>query len=650
LTFQDNEAMSTIEQGRTAVEQADWPRAYDAFASADGEGGLSGLDLEGYAQAAWWTGRIDEFFDLAQRSYAAHMAEGNRLRAGLVALRLSFYYGYQLVPSVASGWQNRAERLLAAEPEAAEHGYLALAHASAAKEEGHLDEALEHARRAQAIGQRYGDRELNVRGVHQEGRILIAQGNLEGGFGLMDEACAAAVGGELGPLTTAAVYCNTITACRDLGDYGRAGEWTEATMRWCERQAIQGFPGVCRVYRAEIMRLRGALTEAEEDARFATSELAAFSPDLAGAAFYELGEIRLRVGDLDGAEEAFRNAHRLGTDPQPGLALLRLARGDVSGARGTLARALADKSWDKLARARLLPAEAEIAAAGGDAEGTTAAARELTEIADAFGTPALAAAAAHARGLAALVAGDPVAAAESLRKAGALWLQVEAPFEGARARVLLGEAYVAEGDGAAAQLEFLAARDAFDRLGAGLESRRANDLLERLLPPASERRQLTFLVSDIVGSTSLVEAIGDEAWGDVIAWHDRTLRGLFAAHEGEEIDNAGDGFFVAFPDAVSAAECAAAIQRTLAEHRRTAGFAPQVRIGVHAAEATRANGSYRGRGVHEAARVGALAGAGEIVASLATAELVGDLERSEPRSVELKGLAEPVEVVTLLWR
>ena len=123
---------------------------------------------------AWWTGRIDDFFDLAQRSYAAHVAEGNRLRAGFVALRLAYYYDLQLKPAVASGWQNRAERLLAAEPEAAEHGYLALAHSAAARMEGHFDEALEHTSRAHAIGQRFDDRDLVMRAVQQEGTIRIA--------------------------------------------------------------------------------------------------------------------------------------------------------------------------------------------------------------------------------------------------------------------------------------------------------------------------------------------------------------------------------------------------------------------------------------------------------------------------------------------
>ena len=187
------------------------------------------------------------------------------------------------------------------------------------------------------------------------------------------------------------------------------------------------------------MRLRGALAEAEDDARFAIAELEGFAPDLAGAAFNELGEIRLRVGDLDGAEEAFRAAHRLGTDPQPGLALLRLARGDLAGARGTIARALADTSWNRLARARLLPAEAEIAAAAGDADAVHAAARELTEIADAYGTPALLARAANARGLAALASGEAATAIESLRKAAALWAQVEAPFEARRANELIDQ-------------------------------------------------------------------------------------------------------------------------------------------------------------------------------------------------------------------
>jgi class 3 adenylate cyclase len=156
--------------------------------------------------------------------------------------------------------------------------------------------------------------------------------------------------------------------------------------------------------------------------------------------------------------------------------------------------------------------------------------------------------------------------------------------------------------------------------------------------------------TDICDSTPLVEAMGDEAWAGMLGWHDRTLRRLFGEHGGEEVDHAGDGFFVAFPDARSAVECAAAVQRHLAVHRRTNGFAPEVRIGVHAAEASRSTAGYSGKGVHEAARVGALGGPGEIYASLATAQLVSGLSHSEPKAVTLKGISEPVEVVTIDWR
>jgi class 3 adenylate cyclase len=159
----------------------------------------------------------------------------------------------------------------------------------------------------------------------------------------------------------------------------------------------------------------------------------------------------------------------------------------------------------------------------------------------------------------------------------------------------------------------------------------------------------TFVFTDVVSSTNLIEVIGDEAWQDLVGWHDRTLRALFSEYEGAEIDSAGDGFFVAFDSAETALACAIAVQRRLAEHRREHGFAPQVRIGVHAAEATASAAGYHGKGVHEAARLGALAGGGEIIASLTTIDSA-EVGYSNPRTVELKGISEPVEIVTVDWR
>jgi SARP family transcriptional regulator, regulator of embCAB operon len=160
----------------------------------------------------------------------------------------------------------------------------------------------------------------------------------------------------------------------------------------------------------------------------------------------------------------------------------------------------------------------------------------------------------------------------------------------------------------------------------------------------------TFMFTDIVGSTALLEAIGDAAWSDLMAWHDVALREAFQEHGGEEVDHTGDGFFVSFPDAGSALSCAVAVQRLLQEHRRSHGFAPQLRIGVHAAGATKIGRSYRGKGVHEAARVSASAGAGEIVASAATVDGMQGLTITDRRKLTLKGLADPVEVVWLDWR
>ena len=175
-------------------------------------------------------------------------------------------------------------------------------------------------------------------------------------------------------------------------------------------------------------------------------------------------------------------------------------------------------------------------------------------------------------------------------------------------------------------------------------------MLERLgRRDAAGRAVRTFLFTDIVGSSALIQAIGDGAWQDLRRWHDESLRLCFAGHRGEEVDHAGDGFFVAFADARGALACAVEIQRKLAEHRRAHGFAPQVRIGLHATEATRDGDGYAGRGVHEAARIGALAEGGEILASLETVEGVEGVAVSEPREVELKGFADRRAVVAINW-
>ncbi|MFQ5947325.1 MAG: adenylate/guanylate cyclase domain-containing protein [Acidimicrobiia bacterium] len=643
-----------LEAGREALQRHAWQEAYDLLSRADSADVLPPEDLQGLAESAWWIGHIDDCIDAREKAYAIYVDRGNRRQAASMAVGLADNYFWKGRSSVGNGWLSRAERLLEDEPESLEHGYLArLQGVRSLEATGDLERALKLAERASELALRLGDRDLQALGLHDRGRILVTKGEVEEGMALMEEAMVAAVGGELSPLPTGKIYCNMIDTCEALADHRRAAEWDEAARRWCERVGHRsGFPGICRVHRAEIIRLRGAWTQAEQEARRACAELRDFPP-LAGQGFERIGEIRLQMGDLGGAEEAFRQAHRLGGDPQPGLALLRLSQGKQEAARSLIDQALADDSRNALDRARLLPAQVEIALAGGDLEAARSGIEELRSVAREYGSQVLEAATAYAQGTLLIARGDLEPAVEELRKAYRLWSENELPYETARARLMLGTAYRQQGADELSGLELEAASDAFEKLGAIPEQRRAAELLEGQGPapyPRGERVIKTLMFTDIVGSTRLIEAAGDEAWTLLVSWHDQTLRSLFAEHGGQEIDHAGDGFFVAFDDPPTAVECAVRIQRTLEEHRRTHGFAPEVRIGVHRAETSRVGTSYKGKEVHKAARIAALAQGGEILVTTDIADhLPSGLSLSESRTVNLKDIAEPVDVVSVSW-
>jgi class 3 adenylate cyclase len=644
------ETLGALADARDAIDRNAWKDAFALLQAADRELQLPPDWLELLAETAWWNGRLDDCIDARERSFAGYLERGEPRGAAVEALRISHNYESKLNHSLESAWFKRAETLLDREPESVEHAYLARRRAANAAAAGRLDEALALAEYALELGTRCGDRDTMALALHDLGRFRITKGDVEQGLGELDEATLAAMHGEIGPYATAVIYCNVIEACRNLADYRRAGEWTEAAKRWCERQAIAGFPGQCRVDRAEVMKLRGAWAEAEQEARDACDELKNFRLPVAARAFYELGEIRLRVGDLAGATAAFDQASELGLDAQPGTALLKLAAGNPTAALTSIGRALDDQSWDRLARARLLPAQVEIALAAGEPRVAEAAVDELRRIAEAYGSEAIRAHTDHAFASVQLANGDPGGAAKSARSAFQLWREIDAPFEAARARALLGVALRELGDDDGALIQLRAASTALEQLGAAPDARRVATLLAEAGAPEPEGEVLakTFVFTDVVESTKLIEAIGDPAWESLVRWHDQTLRSLFAEHGGEEVDDAGDGFFVAFETPRAALACAVAIQQKLAEHRREHGFAPQVRIGVHATDAAGSGGKYRGRGVHEAARIGALAGGAEIVASAGTVD--GDFAVTERRSVALKGLTEPVDVVTIEWR
>ena len=458
---------------RSALRRCRWQEAFDLFVAADERGGLDGEDLDALAEAAFWLGLPQESHAARQRAHRAFLAEGRPRRAAMAAIVLSVNLGARRRFSVAGGWFQRAQRLLADEPEGPEHGFLAWAATMFALAAGDPEGALQAARRAFDLGRRFGVADLQALGLVFQGYVLVREGKVDEGLLLMDEGMTWAVDGQLAPTSSAVVFCRTIDTCYALGDYRRASEWMDAIADCFARTGIDAFPGDCEVHSVAILVGRGAWSEGERRARQACAAMEPMDLTHAGLALAEIGEIRWRRGDLAGAEEAFTRAVQLGATSHPGQALVRLARGDVRGAATSIAVALADEPWDCLVRARLLPAQVEIALAGGDVETARAAAAELTAVAARYTRPGLAAAAECARAMVLLAEGDLATAAASLRHGVALWQEAGAPYETARARVLLGEALEQHGDRSHALAEFDVARAAFELLGAGLDLQRA---------------------------------------------------------------------------------------------------------------------------------------------------------------------------------
>ncbi|MET0609428.1 MAG: tetratricopeptide repeat protein [Gaiellaceae bacterium] len=637
-----------VDVARNAAERHSWREAYDAYTGSDGSG-LTPDDQEQFADAAWWTGKIDEAIGLRERSYAGFSAAGDRLGAARLALTLSWDHLNRGAFAVSRGWFANAERLLEGQPEAREHGFLALSRGiTTLFAEGNIDDALPELERAHEIAARAGDRDTQVLALVGKGRAFVQRGDVEQGLAILDEASTSAVSGELRPYATGLVYCATITSCQHVGDYRRAAEWTEAASRWCEQEDMNGFPGACRIHRAEIMRLRGDWPEAEKTALAACEEVHDFDRLVTAGGYYEIGEIRRRRGDFAAAEEAFRTANELGRSPQPGLALLQLAQGKVDSAVAGVTRRLAEMD-EPLERVRMLPALAEIALAAGDLDTARSAAAELQQIVDSYKigdrrAPAFDATVNLTLGQIELAGQDWDDASRDLRRARDEWQEIGAPYETAQARMLLGIAFRHQGDEHAATLELQAAQTTFERLGAKLDEERAKELLGRV------DTHRTFLFTDIVGSTRLLENLGDERWSKLLALHDKLVRTRIVESGGDVIKQTGDGFFASFDDPGAAIDAAVAIQRAL----QSEVFAPEVRIGAHAGTAFKTGASfsdYGGQSVHVAARIGAAAGAGEVLVSRETIDGIETSFRlSKPRAASLKGFEQPVEVVSVDWR
>jgi tetratricopeptide (TPR) repeat protein len=384
----------------------------------------------------------------------------------------------------ASGWLAKARRHLEPTPQGLIHGYVLLTEAVFSMFAGQLDAALGSAGRALEMAAEASDPDLRALSLGVEGYCLSILGREREARPKLDEAMASAIGGELGPFATGFVYCRTVCASLDVLDFQRALEWTDAIEQAGADPCMAGFSGDCRAHRASIYVMRGDWQAGEREARTASAESRSLNLGHAGIAENEVGILRLRAGDLDGAQAAFLEAHQLGHTPQPGLALLHLARGELDKAESLLRSALEHTPQGTPVRARLLPALFETAMAQTNLAAAEGAHRELAAIAAVHTAPALRAAAATMAGVLLLAQGDARAACDALRPAVSLWLQAGAPYETAGARLELARALTKLGDAAAAELEITAAIHVLRRLGAQPAVARAQQMIPAGAPDA----------------------------------------------------------------------------------------------------------------------------------------------------------------------
>jgi DNA-binding CsgD family transcriptional regulator len=484
------DATDELERGRESYARRVWSDAYESLSRVDQATPLGAGDLVLLATSAYMLGREDDLSGL-ERAYHVYLDAGESLRAARCATWVGTHLFARGETGRGTGWLGRAQRLVEREGrDCAEQGYLLFPTMFQHRAAGDYEAAAATAAAAAEIGERFGDRDLFALAVQGQGSIMVKQGRVVEGLGLLDEAMVAVTDGELSPIVSGLVYCGVILGCQEAYEPRRAREWTDALTRWCEEQPdMVAFGGQCLIHRAEIMQLHGAWRDALAEARRARKRCTrAMYRVSAAQAIYRQGEIHRLQGRFIAAEEAYRDASRGGWEPQPGLALLRLAQGDADAAAAAIRRVMSETTGLPK-RASLLPAYVEIMLAVGEIQEIRGPCQELEEISADFQSGMLGAMCAHARGAVDLAEGNAQAALVALRHALQIWQELEAPYEAARVRLLLGLACRAVGDYDTAALELEAARAVFAQLGAAPDLARVESLTRR--PPYIEAHGLT---------------------------------------------------------------------------------------------------------------------------------------------------------------
>ncbi len=499
-------AASALDRGRKAFGRAAWAESYAQLSIADGEHPLDPEDIVRLATSAQLLGKDTDSAELWARAHRGFLAGGGIQQAVRCAFRLAVPLLFKGEVARASGWLARGRRLLdERDLDCVERGYLLYPQGIQAILGGDPGDGYRIFGEAADIGARFRDTDLLTLARHGQGRAQLRLGDVARGMALLDEVMVAVTADEVSPLVAGDVYCSVIEACQETYDVRRAQEWTAAMTRWCASQGDQvSYRGACLIRRAELMQLHGAWSEAVESAEQARDWLSrARAHGSAGAAFYQLAEVSRLRGEWEQAATSYREASRWGHEPQPGLALLRLARRQRDAARNAIARALGETT-DRHARAGLLPAYVEIMLAADEVPAAQSGADELGAIAAALGAPLLLALACQARGAVLLAQGDAAGSLTSLRRALSGWQTLEAPYEAARVRVLVGMACRALGDQDASELELEAARRTFEELGAQPDAARTRQLAhpETAGVPALTARELQVLGLLATGMTN----------------------------------------------------------------------------------------------------------------------------------------------------
>jgi DNA-binding CsgD family transcriptional regulator len=494
---------SAVARGRKAFDDGRWKAALESLIAADQASPLEAGDLERLGNAAYLAGQDAQAASAWTRGYDALVSGGDYPRAARLGFWLSFALLFGGNPAQSRGWLNKTQRMLDdAETPCAERGLLLVLDGLFKLFGGAAADAAAQFERATALAQEHADSEVLAVSILSHGQALVQMQRVEEGIALLDEAMVAVTSGAVTPIMAGVIYCAVILTCESVHDLHRAHEWTVALDQWCGKQSeLIAFRGQCLVHRAELLQFKGDWTGAREEARRAREFLPERSGTLAARAMYRQAELYRLTGDYEQAEKHYQLAGAKGFEPQPGLSMLRLAQGDVESATAAVRRVVGEAGTEHRPsggpqRVKVLGAYVAIMLASDDLSAACAAAEELEAIALDTNAPVLKATAAQARGTVSLAGGEPEQALASLREAWMIWQQLDAPFESASVRVLIGRACVEVGDAEAGKMHFAAAAAVLERLGAspdavGLryDKPRRGDAVDSL--SARERQVLT---------------------------------------------------------------------------------------------------------------------------------------------------------------